>query len=108
MKRKKKIKERLTLGKIINLLVPLLKEHNVVRAAVFGSFAKGTPSAKSDVDLLVKFRGQKTLIDHVHLQLAVQDVLKRKADVITYNGINPMLKKSILKSQYIFYEEKMR
>jgi predicted nucleotidyltransferase len=102
------IKKKLTLEKIVSIVIPLLKKHDVVRAAVFGSFAKGTPTLKSDVDLLVQFRGQKTLIDHAYLKLAIQDALKRKADVLTYKGINPLLKKSILKNHKVFYEEKKR
>ena len=35
-------------------IVPILKKQGVLKAALFGSFAKGNETKKSDLDLLVK------------------------------------------------------
>ena len=38
-----------------------LKRHDVARAAIFGSFARGDAKEGSDLDILVEFRGEKSL-----------------------------------------------
>ena len=45
--------------KIGNKIIPVLKRYNVVRAAIFGSFARGEMKEGSDIDLLVEFKGGK-------------------------------------------------
>ena len=42
--------------------VPILKKSGVVRSAVFGSVARGEAKKKSDVDFLIQFRGEKSLL----------------------------------------------
>jgi uncharacterized protein len=34
-------------------IVPVLKKHNVTRAGIFGSYARGEQTKESDVDILV-------------------------------------------------------
>jgi len=38
-----------------------LKRHEVARAAIFGSFARGDAEESSDIDILVEFKGEKSL-----------------------------------------------
>lgn len=40
----------------IEQLIAFCKKHDIVYLAVFGSMATGTATAKSDLDLLVRFR----------------------------------------------------
>ncbi len=82
-------------------LIRILKEFNVRRAAVFGSAARGDFTAKSDIDLLVEFEGRKSLLDLSGLKLALEELLGRKVDVLTYNSLHPLIKENILKEQEI-------
>lgn len=93
---------------IKNQIVPILKRQGVLKAALFGSFARGEETKKSDVDLLVKFGKNKSLLDLAGLKIELQDTLGRKVDVLTYDGINHRLKDSILKEQKIIYEKAKR
>jgi len=43
----------LTVDKIKNILLPLFEEKGVIKAVVFGSFARKTESRKSDLDLMI-------------------------------------------------------
>lgn len=43
----------LSIDEIKKLLYPVFSNYNIDKAILFGSFAKGTASAKSDIDLLV-------------------------------------------------------
>lgn len=93
---------------IKNQIIPILKRQGVLKAAIFGSFARGEETKKSDVDLLVKLGKNKSLLDLAGLRIELQDKLGRKVDVLTYNGINHRLKDIILKEQKIIYEKAKR
>ncbi|KKP36331.1 hypothetical protein A2483_02320 [Candidatus Peregrinibacteria bacterium RIFOXYC2_FULL_33_13] len=86
-------------------ILPILKKEGVEKAAIFGSFARGTNKAKSDIDLLVKLKKNKSLLDLVGLKIELEQKLGRKVDVITYNSLNPHLRKIILDEQKIIYEK---
>lgn len=87
-------------------ILPILKNQGVIKAAIFGSFATGDEKPGSDVDLLVRFNRSVSLLDLSGLKLELEDKVGKKFDVLTYNGINPRLKKIILKEQKIIYEKK--
>ena len=80
-------------------IVPILKRNAVVKAGVFGSFARGKAKKKSDVDILIKFKGRKSLLDLAGLEIEVEKKLGRKVDLLTYDSIHPLLKERILNEQ---------
>lgn len=84
-------------------IIPILKRYNVKRAAVFGSFAREESKKGSDIDILIEFEKdvRKSLLDLVGLRLDLEDELKMKVDVLTYNSIHPLLRNSILDSQKV-------
>ncbi|OGJ50970.1 hypothetical protein A2335_03460 [Candidatus Peregrinibacteria bacterium RIFOXYB2_FULL_32_7] len=85
-------------------IVKILKKHDVVKAALFGSYARGEQTKKSDIDILIEFKGRKSLFDLVDLKFDLEENLEKKIDLVTYNGISPFLKDIILKEQKILYE----
>lgn len=87
-------------------ILPILKRQGVTKAAIFGSFARGDNKKRSDIDLLVNLKKDKSLLDLVGLKLDLEKKLNKKVDVLTYNGINPRLKDIILKEQKIIYEKR--
>jgi len=89
-------------------IVPILRRQGVLKAAVFGSFARGEMTKNSDIDILVKLAKNKSLLDLVGLKLDLEEKLGRDVDVISYGGIHPLLKKIILREQQIIYESKKR
>lgn len=54
---------------------------------------------ESDIDILIEFNGTKSLLDLARLKIELEDVLKCKVDVLTYNSLHPLLKKQILAEQ---------
>ncbi|MEI7621050.1 MAG: nucleotidyltransferase family protein [Candidatus Moraniibacteriota bacterium] len=95
----------MTTSTIKKQIVPILKRQGVLKAAIFGSFARGEETKKSDVDILVKLSKSKSLFDLVELKLELEDNLGRKVDVLSYDGINHRLKDIILKEQKVIYEK---
>ena len=53
----------------------------------------------SDIDILVEFEGEKSLLDLSGLKIELEEVLGRKVDVLTYNSLHPLLKERILEEQ---------
>lgn len=84
------------IDKVRSRIIKILKKNDVARAGVFGSYARGESNEKSDIDILVEFKGRKSLFDLVGLKLALEKTLRKKVDVLTYNSLHPLLKKKIL------------
>jgi len=81
----------------------VLKKYGVKRAALFGSIARGEATEESDIDLLVEFEEGKSLLDLAGLKLELEDLLRKKVDVLTYASLHPLLKERILSEQEVIY-----
>lgn len=85
--------------RIKRAIVPILRKHDVVKASIFGSYARGEETKNSDVDILVQFKGTKSLLDLVSLELELKDKLRRDVDVLTYGSLHHLIKDRVLKEQ---------
>ena len=85
------------IDKIKPKIVKLLKKHDVVKAGIFGSYARGEQKKKSDIDILIEFKG--SLLDLVKLEREIRKLIKIKVDLLTYESISPYLKKRIMKEE---------
>lgn len=56
---------------------------------VFGSVARGQATAASDVDLLVDFEPERTVLDLSELILDLQELLDRQVDVVEIRHPSP-------------------
>ena len=89
-----------SLQRIKKIIVPILKKNDVVKAGIFGSYARGEQKKGSDVDVLIKYgKKRKSLLDLVRLKLELEETLRKKVDIITYNSIHHLLKDEILKEE---------
>ncbi len=93
----------LTPQTIKSKITPTLKRQGVTKAALFGSVVRGELKKTSDIDILVEFKPGKTLLDLAGLQIELEDLLKRKVDVVTYRSLHPLLRDRILKEQQPIY-----
>ena len=89
------------LDKIRDKIVGVLKHYGVLKAAVFGSYARGEAKRNSDIDLLVELKKDKSLLDLAGLKIELEELLKRKVDVLTYNSLHPLLKDKIISEQKV-------
>ena len=83
--------------KIKRLSLPILKKNGVKKAGVFGSVARGEEGKLSDIDILIEFNG--SLLKLAGIELELEKKLKKKVDLLTYNGIDPLIKERILKDE---------
>ena len=82
--------EQSTLDKIIQQIIPVLKQAEVRKAALFGSYVRGDNNEDSDVDVLVDLPRGKTLLDLVGLKQDLEEVLQREVDVVEYGEFIPL------------------
>jgi uncharacterized protein len=85
-------------------IIEVLQRHDIQRASLFGSIVRDEMREDSDIDLLVEFRGKKSLLDLVGLKLDLEDTIKRRFDVVTYKSISPLLRDRILAEQVAILE----
>lgn len=90
---------RLTVASVKKKIVNILRKNEVKKAALFGSIVTGEATSKSDVDILVEFKGKKSLLDLAGLELELEKKLGRNVDVLTFNYINPLIRDRILSEQ---------
>ncbi|OPY38333.1 MAG: Nucleotidyltransferase domain protein [Methanoregula sp. PtaU1.Bin051] len=68
-------------------------QFGVARIGIYGSFARGEQTKKSDVDVIVDFReGYATLKNFVRLADPLEALFKRNVDLITVEGIDKYIR----------------
>ncbi len=77
-------------------IIPILKKNGVIKAGIFGSYARGEAKKTSDVDVLVKLKSKVSLFGFVRLKQDLEDTLQKKVDLVEYETIKPRLKEKIL------------
>ena len=87
------------IDEVKDLILDILKKYEVKRASLFGSMVRGEMNSKSDIDLLVEFKGKKSLLDLAGLKIELEEKLKCKVDVLTYDSLHYLLKEHILSEQ---------
>jgi len=77
-------------------LLALASLHRATQVRIFGSVAHGEDLPDSDIDLLVDFAPEASLLDLVGLQQDAEALLGRHVDVVTPEGVSPFLRERIL------------
>lgn len=94
------------LAEIKAKILPILKKNDVVKASIFGSFARGEEKKDSDIDILIELKETKGLLFLAGLKFQLEDALRIKVDLLTYKAINPRLGKYIYKDEVKIYGER--
>jgi predicted nucleotidyltransferase len=85
-------------------IIRLLSKHNPRKIGIFGSFARNQESKDSDIDILVDFKEQKSLLELIEIEMELEDALKRKVDLITETSVHPYLKDYIQNDLQVIYQ----
>lgn len=80
-------------------IIPILKKNDVVKAGIFGSYARGEQTKNSDIDILIQQKKPKSLLHMVGMERELKEKLGKKVDLLDYNGISPYLKERILREE---------
>lgn len=92
MKSVKYIKE------VINKNKYLLENiYKIKVVGVFGSYSRGEPRKRSDIDILVEFSESPDFFEFIRLEDFLTKLLGVKVDLVTRDALKPLIKNEILK-----------
>jgi len=63
---------------------------------IFGSYVRGEQTQKSDIDILVRFDKDATLLDFTGLAIFLEEKLGVRIDVVPYDTIRKELRNKIM------------
>jgi predicted nucleotidyltransferase len=63
---------------------------------LFGSYGRGTPSRRSDIDILVSFTETPSLFAFVRLKRELEQRLGRRVDLVMREALRPSIGRRIL------------
>jgi predicted nucleotidyltransferase len=78
-------------------ILRICAKHGARNVRIFGSVARGEADEQSDIDLIVEFDPERSLLDHAALWLELQDLLGCKLDVVSDRGIKPRIRERVLR-----------
>ena len=88
------------------MIAEYFKTQPVLKAWLFGSFARGEETAHSDVDLLVAFDHSTPigLFAYARMHRELEERLGRKVDLVEEGTLRPAAEKTAKKDMKIVYE----
>ena len=83
------------------------KDQPVMRAWLFGSYARGEETADSDADILVEFDHKHAkigLLKYAAMVMELERILQIKVDLVEDGSLLPFAEKSAEKDKILIYE----
>jgi uncharacterized protein len=86
-------------------LARICREYGVRELSVFGSAVQDSMRPDSDIDLLVDFlpTAEPGLLDHAGLMLDLSELFGRKIDLVSKNGLKPLIRDSVIRESRRLY-----
>lgn len=79
----------------------IFSKYDIKKLALFGSCVRGDNKEGSDIDILVEFK-EPTFKNLIHLARDMENIFKKKVDLLTFSSLSSYLKPYILKeAEYI-------
>ncbi len=75
----------------------LLHDYGILKIGLFGSYVHETATEESDIDLLVLADDKMSLLKFTELEYELTNILHRKIDLVSINGISKYIKPTILR-----------
>jgi uncharacterized protein len=75
-------------------ILALAERRRARNVRVFGSVGRGDAGADSDIDILVDMDPNATLIDLIGLEQDLSELLGRRVDVVTEDGVSPLMREN--------------
>jgi len=89
----------LTISEIIHenrdLIVQIAERHGATQVRLIGSTARGEARQDSDIDLLVTWNPDTSLLDQAALMLELEGLLGRKVDIASDGWLKPSIRESV-------------
>ena len=80
-------------------IIKILKENNITRAGIFGSYGKGKAKKTSDIDILIELKPDVSLLGIIRLKMLLEKATKKNVDLVEYETIKPQIREKILNEE---------
>ncbi|GAT69682.1 nucleotidyltransferase family protein [Planomonospora sp. ID91781] len=85
-------------------LISLCERYGIAELAVFGSVARGDAREESDIDLLYVLKpGTEIGLEFFGFQEELEDLLGRKVDVVSKEGLHWIIRDQVLSDARVLY-----
>ena len=83
-----------TLDEIKSIAAPIAKQYGVAAMYLFGSYARGEATPKSDLDFRIDKGQLRSLFQLSGMQIALEDGFQKDLDLLTIGMVNDMFVES--------------
>ena len=91
---------------LINDLRNFFARQPVLKAFVFGSFARDEQTAESDLDLLIELDPEVPVgLEYVQMYLDLKDLTGFEIDLVTEKSLSPYVRPRVEKEKVLVYEK---
>ena len=77
--------------KFDDTIISFMRQHGAEKIGVFGSYARNEAGSNSDLDLMVWFKEQKSLLGVIRIERELSELLGVKIDLLTEQAVSPHL-----------------
>ena len=91
---------------IVKKMQTFFPAYPVEKAWVFGSYARGEETRKSDIDVMVRFDkdARINLIDYAGIMLDLKKMLRKNVDLVQEGTLYDFVKDSVEQEKVLVYE----
>jgi len=91
---------------VVNKLKSFFPAYPVEKAWVFGSYARGEETRKSDIDIMVRFDKDAdiSLFDYVGIMNELEDLFHKKVDLVEEGQLRRWAQESVENDKILVYE----
>ena len=91
-------------SKITDLIRNYFKTQPVLKAYLFGSYARGDANSSSDIDLLVELDHSSHIgLRFIQMKLELEKILHSKVDLVSAKGVSKYIAPIIEKEKQLIY-----
>ncbi|MBN8584780.1 MAG: nucleotidyltransferase family protein [Ignavibacteria bacterium] len=89
----------------VNKIRKFFKDKPVIKAYLFGSYARNEQDEKSDIDILVELDHTTPVgLYFITMKMELEEILGQKVDLVSNGGLSKYIKPSIDKDKIMIYE----
>ncbi len=88
---------------VLEEIVSILSSYGAKKISLFGSTARREDKPQSDIDLIVEFKSQKSLLDLVKIERRLSKKIGRKVDLLTKKSLSPYIAEKIRGELKVLY-----
>lgn len=92
-----------TIDEIKAIVTPIAKKYHIESVYLFGSYARGKATEESDVDLIVNFNSDATLLTLADVMEELKTALGKSVDIISHDSAPARLLFNILDEEILMY-----